>query len=379
MKLAFVSTADVRDIRKFSGTPYYMVKELEAQRIEIDCISKLKTNVPLNFKIKRTWNKFVCNQEMSSRFNIDAVKNYAAQIETRLTKSQAVMSHIVNPLAYLNCKQPIILWTDALYAGLLGFIENFSCHSLSTVEQANQLTREALSRCSLAIFSSDWAAHSALELYGTNKDKVHVVPFGANIECLHTLDDIKTLLNKRSRSTVKLLFMGKEWHRKGGDIVLRIAKALHAAGQAVELHLVGCNPPENTDIPSYVYRHDYISKQEPAGIKKITQLFNEAHFLFVPSRAEAYGIVFCEANAFGLPCLTSYVGGISTIVKNNINGMTFALDSKIDIYCDYIMDLMQNYSRYEELALSSFNEYQTRLNWSVATKRVKDLISMHSL
>ena len=106
----------------------------------------------------------------------------------------------------------------------------------------------------------------------------------------------------------------------------------------------------------------------------MTQLFQESHFLFLPSRAEAYGIAFCEASAFGLPSLTSYVGGIPSAVRDNVNGMTFALDAPAETYCNYIMDLMRNYSRYEELALSAFNEYQTRLNWRVATQHVKQLI-----
>ncbi len=62
------------------------------------------------------------------------------------------------------------------------------------------------------------------------------------------------------------------------------------------------------------------------------------------------------------------------MVKDNVNGMTFALDAPAAEYCDYIMNLMQNFSRYEELALSSFNEYETRLNWRVATQMVKKLI-----
>jgi len=52
-------------------------------------------------------------------------------------------------------------------------------------------------------------------------------------------------------------------------------------------------------------------------------------------------------------------------VKDNINGMKFALDSPVANYCDYIINLMQNYNEYEKLALSSFNEFQTRLNWNV--------------
>jgi glycosyltransferase involved in cell wall biosynthesis len=377
MKLAFVSTSDVRDIRKYSGTPFYMAKELEAQGIEIDCIGKLKTRLPLSFKVKRFLSDKLCDQEQSSRFQIQTVKNYAEQIQQKLNPSnaQAVISHIVNPLAYLDCKQPIVLWTDALYAGLMGFIGNFSRHSADTVQQANALTAEALSRSRLAIFSSDWAARSAIELYGTSKEKVRVVPFGANINCQHQLADIRDMLKRRLRNAVKLLFLGKEWDRKGGDIVLKVAKALHAAGQRVELHLVGCTPPKTAVIPDYVYCHGYVSKQNAEGVEKITRLLSESHFLFVPSRAEAFGIVFCEANAFGLPCLTSYVGGIGTIVRDNVNGMTFSLNAKAETYCSYIMDLMQDYGQYESLALSSFNEYQTRLNWGVATKAVKEMIA----
>jgi glycosyltransferase involved in cell wall biosynthesis len=377
MKLAFVSTADVGDIRKYSGTPFYMAKTFETQGIELEYINKLKTQVSLGFKTRRFLHEKFCGQEESSRFHIPAVKNYAEQIQKKLniSNADAVISHIANPLAYLDCKQPIILWTDALYAGLLGFIANFSRHSAATIDHANTLTAAALSRCRLAIFSSDWAARSAIELYGTSKEKVKVVPFGANIDCQHTLPDIHDMLKRRSPSVVKLLFLGKEWERKGGETVLNVANALHAAGQPVELHLVGSHPPKTGALADYVYCHGYVSKHDAAGVEKITRLLSESHFLFVPSRAEAFGIVFCEANAFGLPCLTSYVGGISTIVKDHINGMTFALDTNVNVYCDYIIGLMQDYRRYEELALSSFNEYQTRLNWDVATKTVKSMIA----
>jgi len=54
--------------------------------------------------------------------------------------------------------------------------------------------------------------------------------------------------------------------------------------------------------------------------------------------------------------------------------MTFALEASPEQYCDYIIHLMQNYSRYEELALSAFHEYETRLNWNVSTKQVHQLI-----
>lgn len=377
MKLAYTTVFDAQDVSNWSGTPFYMSQYFIEQGAVIDYIGNLSRQLPSFFKFKQFWKQWAAGQRESPRFNITVAKYYSEQVSDQLKNLKnidAIISPQINPVCYLETKQPLVLWTDGLYASLLGFYPGFSNHSAESIKQGNIITQECLARCQLAIFSSDWAARTALEIYGVAKEKVKVVPFGANMHCSHTLDDIRTMLKSRSRETVKLLFLGKHWHRKGGDIVFRVAKALHQAGQSVELHFVGCHPPKEVEIPGYIHCHGFISKRTSEGIEKISRLLRESHFLFVPSRAEAYGIVFCEANAFGLPCLTSYVGGISTVVRDHVNGMTFSLDAEPQKYCEYIMDLMQNYSRYEELALSSFHEYESRLNWKTAVGQVKQLI-----
>jgi glycosyltransferase involved in cell wall biosynthesis len=84
--------------------------------------------------------------------------------------------------------------------------------------------------------------------------------------------------------------------------------------------------------------------------------------------------VFCEANSFGVPCISSRAGGIPTIIRPNINGNLFDLDADISEYCDYIHNLFANYVNYKDLALSSFHEYESRLNWDVAGQKVKSLL-----
>jgi glycosyltransferase involved in cell wall biosynthesis len=377
MKLGYATTFDAADVSNWSGTPHYMSRSFTEQGSEVEFIGSLKRKLPPAFKLKQFWKDFAAGQRESPRFNVVAAQHYSQQVEKKLAQLdvQAIIAPQINPVAYLNSNTPTYLWTDALYASLIGFYPAFSNHSASSIAQGNQITAECLERSRLLIFSSDWAARSALELYGTSKDKVKVVPFGANLDSHPTQDEIRQMIQTRSRDTVKFLFLGKHWDRKGGDIVFKVVKALHAAGRKVELHFVGCEPPRKESVPYYIHCHGYISKRKPEGMEKITRLLQESHFLFVPSRAEAYGIVFCEANAYALPCLTSYVGGIPTVVKDNINGMTFALDADVEVYCAYIENLMQDYKRYEELALSSFNEYQTRLNWKTATTTVKKLIA----
>jgi glycosyltransferase involved in cell wall biosynthesis len=370
MKLAFLTTFDSRDVSYWSGTPFYMSHALAEQGAEIEYVHGFNRHLPAAFWLKKIWKRVTCYQRESPQFNIFSAKQYSRQAAKKLAhiNHDAIVAPLIHPISYLSSKQPIILWTDALYAGLLGFYPGFCRHSASSVKQGNAITKECLDRAALTFFSSDWAARTALEIYGISQEKVKVIPFGANVECDHTIQDIQDMLKIRSRKTVKLLFIGKSWHRKGGDIVFKVTEALHEAGQPVELNFIGCYPPKNTAVPSYIKCHGFISKRTPEGMARITALLRESHFLFVPSRAEAYGIVFCEANAFGLPCLTSHVGGIGTIVKNHVNGMTFGLDAPVEAYCRYIMNMMANYAEYEQLALSAFHEYETRLNWKVASR-----------
>lgn len=375
MQIAYTTTFDATDVHNWSGTPFYMSHALKDAGMPVEYHGNLKRKLPPLFKVKQAFSKLISDQRESPRFNITAAQYYSQQIAERLktTKADVIVSPLINPIAYLDCKQPIVLWTDAVYAQLLGFYPPFAYHSAETIKQGNAITTNCLSRCELAIFSSDWAARGAVELYGADKNKVKVVPFGANIENYPSMDEIKSAIKQRSTSTIQLLFLAKSWERKGGDVVLAVAKALHEAGQAVECHIVGYTPHLKT-IPPYVKIHGFVSKHTAEGKIKLRQLLSNSHFLFVPSRGEAYGIVFCEANAFGVPCLTTYVGGIGTIVKDDINGMTFALDAPVSCYCDYMVNIMQDRARYEALALSAYHEFITRLNWKAAAETVKGLL-----
>jgi len=376
MRIAYTTTFDARDVHNWSGTPHYMSKNF-AEIAEVNYIGSLERKLPPFFKAKQFFSKYLSGQRESPRFNTHVAQQYSLQVAAQLKNINvdAIISPLINPISYLECKQPIVLWTDALYAALLGFYSPFSAHSAKTVAQGNLLTNACLQRCQLAIFSSAWAANSAIELYGCSKEKVKVVPFGANIDSNPNHFEVQEIIKNRANDKIKLLFLAKSWERKGGDIVLAVTQALHHAGYPVELTIVGYEPKNLPQVP-YIKGLGYISKHTLEGKNRIRELLAETHFLFVPSRAEAYGIVFCEANAFGVPCLTTYVGGIGTVVQDNINGMTFGLDAPVSRYCDYIVNLMHDRNHYNALALSSHHEFETRLNWKSSTQQVKELIQL---
>jgi glycosyltransferase involved in cell wall biosynthesis len=374
MKLAYATILNARHVENWSGTPYYMTQALEAHS-SLELFGDFEKKFLLSFKIKRLWKKLTSNERESDRYNILIAKNYSEQLAKRLAnkKFAALLAPQINPICYL-AKQPTVLWTDAVYSNLLNYYPGFTRHSKETMRQGHEITQQCLNNCKLAIFSSEWAAAAARDFYQTPAAKVKVVPFGANIVCNHTEADIKSFLRLRNPRLIKFLFIGKHWERKGGRIVFEVAKALHAANIPVEVNLVGCHPPKEFHIPPYIKCHGFISKKTPAGVSALQQMLRETHFLFVPSRAEAYGIVFCEANAYGVPCLTTATGGIPSIVKEDINGKCFDMNAPTTDYLEFILKYIQNYSQYEALALSAFQEYATRLNWQNATQTVIQMI-----
>ena len=277
MRIAYTSTFDSQDIHNWSGTPYYMAKALAHAPFSVTYIGSLKRTLAPFFKAKQVYAKYIQQQRESPRFNIVAAKAYSPQVALQLSTLAAdvIISPLINPIAYLDCKQPIILWTDAVYAALVGFYPPFASHSASTILQGNAITQACLSRCRFAIFSSEWAADTAIHFYGVSKDKVKVIPFGANLDSYPSLLKAKEFIAQRSLKKIKLLFLAKSWERKGGDIVLAVAKALYQAGYPVELTIVGYQPPALTPAPPYVTCLGFISKHTVAGKTKLQQLLAE--------------------------------------------------------------------------------------------------------
>lgn len=83
---------------------------------------------------------------------------------------------------------------------MVDFYPNYTNLSASTIVNGNKLEQLALDRCSLAVYSSEWAAESAIRNYNVHPDKVKVIPFGANLECSRSYSDIQNIIRNRPRS-----------------------------------------------------------------------------------------------------------------------------------------------------------------------------------
>ena len=374
MKVAYAATYNALNVNKWSGSGYYIGKSLANQKIDLVCLRPLKAKFKYFFKGEQLLYKYLFNKIYYRDRNVIVLKDYAHQLKKQLEGIDVDLLFCPSslPIAYFDWNKPIVFWTDLTFHRGLTY-SGLEKLSNRYIDAGHRMEKNALERCTLAIYCSEWAAKSAIEYYQTPPHKVKVVPFGANLETDFNLKEIKELISSRSRSVCNLLFLGVEWQRKGGPRALQVTEELNKRGLRTFLHVVG-GDPESNDLPEFVKIYGFISKKTLEGRMRLEQLFSQSHFLIMLSEAEAYGVVLCEANAFGVPCIASDVGGIPTIIRDEVNGKLFSLiDDDIDEICDLIFNKFNDFDSYTELAKSSFNEYEVRLNWKASGAKVKEL------
>ena len=291
-------------------------------------------------------------------------RDYGRQLQHQCDRLQPdlILTSDSNLIADLNLKQPIALWTDTSYAGLIDHYPGYQNLCSASRRQLYDLDRRAYQRCRGLFFASEWAADIAQSTYQLPSDKINVIPFGANLSRVPTTAQVDTWRRSRPNQPCKLLFIGVDWHRKGGDIALAVAQKLNQRGHPTELTLVGGHPPQ--PLPPFVHDLGFLNRKQPQDAARLDQLLAESHFLMLPSRAECYGHVLCEANAFGVPVLSSDVGGIPTVVRSGVNGQQFSSQAKAADYCTWIEHLWRE-GDYQHLAQTARQEFEARLNWEV--------------
>lgn len=235
--------------------------------------------------------------------------------------------------------------------------------------------RAALDAAAVAIYSSRWAAESALERYDADPAKVHVIPFGANVEPPASGAEVARLVEARPADRCRLVWIGSEWERKRGDLAVAVTQELCRRGLLAEVTLAGAGPPSGVGLPDTARHLGWIDKSTPEGQASFRKLLSDAHFLLLPTAAETFGIVFCEASAFGVPSLATNVGGVPDAVESGANGVLLPPDAGPADYASTILDLMGTPARYRELAKTSRARFEERLNWRVATRRALDLMA----
>ncbi|GCF06888.1 glycosyltransferase family 4 protein [Dictyobacter arantiisoli] len=363
--IALLTALDAQDRRSWSGTFYFIAQTLQKYCGDVSYLGPMSGGSEMLLgRALHTSAQLVTGKRFLFRHSRAVAKRYARIAQKRLTdKSFDVVIALsgATEIAYLQTALPVVLVEDANFPLLHGYHQHFSSLLTSSAQQVNEIQARGLARADLVLYSTSWAAQSAVNYYHVNPQKIQVVPFGANIE---RIPDREKVLTRKRSAYCSLLFVGVNWERKGGQIAFDALCELGRMGIDATLTVCGCMPPRNVRHPRMLVI-PFLDKNDQEQCQRLEALYLRSDFLLLPTRNECFGIAACEASAFGLPVVTTHTGGVPEVVRNGENGFTLPYDASGQDYALLIARVYQNPVRYQQLIQTSRDAFEQRLNWDL--------------
>ena len=183
----------------------------------------------------------------------------------------------------------------------------------------NIIHDRAVFRAAAAIIAtSRWAADDLAREHADCAEKLQVMPYPVRLEGFEKRwgEQRHARFEADANARVRVLFIGGDFNRKGGPELLAAWKAGDFAARA-ELKLVTDWPIDEADLP----RGASVVKQVAPFTDRWADLWQEADMFVMPTRGEAFGMVYQEAAAAGLAAIGTRINAVPEIIADGVTGL----------------------------------------------------------
>ncbi|GGB16562.1 glycosyltransferase family 4 protein [Puia dinghuensis] len=365
IKIAYLTINDPLDKRSWSGITYYLGQSLVKHVGDVDFIGPIKFPrwIDLVLRGMAKVNRMVFRTEYATKYNL--LSSWYARREFRRRMKGKQYDCIVAPaastgVAYLDSKIPMVYVSDTTFRLISNYYRNeFERISRFSRWEGDHLEKRSLEKSAAIIYSSQWAADSAVRDYGIPEDRIVLMTLGANMD---RIPDRASIFEKEKNKRLTMLYLAVEWERKGGKIAFETLQALKRRGVDAELIVCGVvPPPEFADADMTVI--PFLNKNKEEDHQRFIGLLSSVHFLLLPTRADCSLLVACESNAYGVPAITTDTGGVSYVVRDGVNGFCLPYDARGEAYAEKIAAIWADKGSYHALVQSSRQRFEETLNW----------------
>ncbi len=205
------------------------------------------------------------------------------------------------------------------------------------------LIQKALKKASLITCVSPALCPKLIDIEPSVKEKLNIIP--------NTIDSENFTLSTLKHPETEFIWfsLGKLYPVKGFDILLKALKIVKSkSDKNVSLKIGGDGEDykklsalkKSLNLDTNVTFLGHLNKKE------VISEMQDSHAFVLSSRFEAFGVVFIEANACGLPIVGTNVGGPSYII-NKQNGVSVESENPEKL-AEGMLFVMENYSKYNK-------------------------------
>ncbi len=227
---------------------------------------------------------------------------------------------------------PLFIYQDHHYAhgldmyrstGILPY--GWEAAGLQTLERRAAHQNRTFATAAGVFTMSQWNANHLINTGLVPANRVHVVHAGLNVSVQAPTPN--EIASKRARPFREVLFVGREFMRKGGDLVVEAIDRARALSDR-PLRLIVAGPAE---WPASVKMPDETTFLGDLPMSAVRERLRSADVLVMPSRFEAFGIIFIEALASGTPAIGRNAFAMPEMIDYGINGMLVNSDDPSEL------------------------------------------------
>jgi glycosyltransferase involved in cell wall biosynthesis len=373
LKIAYLTVTDPNNRHSWSGTHYYIGKALQQYVGDVDLLGPVKPFLA-------TWIGMIATglsqKLLGKRYNYRHSRLLArgyARISNKLLGAEKydliVVPATTTFIPYLKTNVPITYIGDATVRNSYNYYKSMTGLYAFSWKETMEIERLALQKASFLIYSSEWAAQSAINDFNINPDKVSVVSFGANLDAVVDKEEIA---GKKKGNQCKLLFAGVNWINKGGKMAFETMIKLNEMGIDTTLTVCGCTPPDGL-VHEKMKIYPFLNKNDKEQQETLYGLFLNSDFFILPTQFDCTPIVFSESFSFGLPVITYNTGGIASVVSDNKTGCLLPINANADDFARRILSAFTNDNVYYAIKRNCREAYEQRFNWQSWALHFKDI------
>jgi glycosyltransferase involved in cell wall biosynthesis len=260
--------------------------------------------------------------------------------------------------------------TQAMFDASLPDIPNFIYTDHTHLENRNYPVPEAATPLSLTWAEMEKGAYqnarmvftmsrnisrSLISEYGCSPQRVKCIYAGSNVSA-----DVSANIDNSRFSARNILFVGVDWERKGGPVLLEAFRLLRRTYPEARLTIVGCSP--QISEPGV-----HIEGRVP--LNEVPKYYRSASVFCLPTLNEPFGLVFLEAASFGLPVVATRIGAIPEIVVDGKSGYLVEPQNAAELAAR-LGDLLRDPRRAEQFGAYGREWVSRRYSWEEAGQRL---------
>jgi glycosyltransferase involved in cell wall biosynthesis len=204
--------------------------------------------------------------------------------------------------------------------------------------------KKIFNKCFKILCWTDASLNHIHTIYGIDKSKLYKVP------APFLLNDL-SILPRITPFKPRVLFIGGDWKRKGGDVLLNAWETM--------LNTL-CDLTILTSNVSIIHKDIKVITNIIYGSSEHKKIFEQNDILILPTRFDAYPQVIGEAAAAGLAVITTkFALGSSEVVQHGISG--FVANSPEESI-NYLVELLNNHQLIDKFKIAGYNLMQNKFS-----------------